>query len=108
MPEHSDYRKFDDALRMVLDCEPDQVARLKAYLDARHRAGELCYGLHESRHSLITCFVQSTAPGEHVHFVDGGDGGYAVAARQLKAQLSDSDPVPGQGFLSDSRYSQRS
>ena len=24
----------------------------------------------------------------HVHFIDGGDGGFAVAAKQLKAQLA--------------------
>jgi hypothetical protein len=24
--------------------------------------------------------------GEHIHFIDGGDGGYAMAAKQMKAQ----------------------
>jgi len=88
VPVHSDYRKFDDALRMIIDCHPAQVERLKTYLELRYRNGDLCYGLHESAESLITCFVQSTAPGQHIHFVDGGDGGYAVAAQQLKAQLA--------------------
>lgn len=40
-----------------------------------------------SKESLVTCFVQSTDPGEHIHFVDGGDGGYAMAAKQLKTQI---------------------
>jgi hypothetical protein len=35
----------------------------------------------------MTCLVFSLAQGRHVHFIDGADGGYALAARQLKAQL---------------------
>ena len=35
----------------------------------------------------MTCFVDSTQQGEHLHFIDGGDGGLAVAAKQLKSQI---------------------
>jgi Protein of unknown function (DUF3095) len=34
----------------------------------------------------MTCIVQSYN-GNHLHFVDGSDGGYALAAHQLKQQL---------------------
>jgi hypothetical protein len=34
----------------------------------------------------MTCYVRAYAA-DHVHFVDGADGGYALAAKQLKAQL---------------------
>jgi hypothetical protein len=87
VPAHSDYRKFDDALRLVIDCSPDEVEQLRAYLESERKAGRLCYGLHASKAALLTCYVRGTDPGEHVHFVDGGDGGYAVAAKELKAQL---------------------
>ena len=36
--------------------------------------------------ALMTCFVYGLDEGEHVHFVDGGGGGYALAAKQFKAQ----------------------
>jgi hypothetical protein len=36
---------------------------------------------------VITCFAKNCKD-QHIHFIDGGDGGYAMAARQLKAQLS--------------------
>jgi hypothetical protein len=87
VPAHSDYRKFDDLLRLVIDCSADEVGQLRAYLEAERKAGRLHYGLHASKAALLTCYVRGTDPGEHVHFVDGGDGGYAVAAKELKAQI---------------------
>ena len=35
----------------------------------------------------MTCYVNGLEDGQHIHFIDGGDGGYAVAAKQLKQQL---------------------
>ena len=35
----------------------------------------------------MTCFLQKLEDGKHIHFIDGGDGGYAIAAKQLKAQI---------------------
>lgn len=84
---NSDSRKLDDALRMVLDCSHAQIAAVRDRLQQRYLRGELYYGLHESAEALLTCLVFSTAGHQHLHFVDGGDGGYAAASRQLKAQL---------------------
>lgn len=87
IPAHSDYRKFDDTLRLVVDCAPEQVGQLRQFLDGLRERGEIHYGLHESKNSVITCYVRGTDPGQHIHFVDGGDGGYAMAAKQLKGQI---------------------
>lgn len=40
--------------------------------------------------ALMTCLVFNLRKSEHVHFVDGGDGGFAIAAKQLKTQLGGS------------------
>ena len=85
--ENSDFRKFDGMLRMVMDGSEAQAAALQVFLESQHRAGKLVYGTHKSREALITCIVQSVN-GNHMHFVDGSDGGYALAARGLKAQLA--------------------
>ena len=37
--ENSDYRRFDDTLRMVLDCSPDEVAAMEAALVGAIEAG---------------------------------------------------------------------
>ncbi len=86
MAEHSDFRKFDGMLRMVIDGNDAQAAELEQFLQAQFRAGLLAYGLYKSREALVTCIVQSYN-GNHLHFVDGSDGGYALAARGLKQQL---------------------
>ncbi len=87
MRTHSDHRKFDDVLRMILDCSDEQVAAIRAYLETRRAKGELCYGIHLSETALMTCYVQDVKDGQHIHFIDGGDGGYAMASKQLKQQL---------------------
>lgn len=85
---HSDYRKFDDTLRLVLDLEGHQLKKLQEALEERHQASSLYYGLHAADSALMTCFVGGLNDGEHLHFIDGGNGGYARAALQLKEQIA--------------------
>jgi hypothetical protein len=82
----TDFWKYDDMLRFVIDVTPAQKRALVACFESRHRKGELVYGVHSASEALMTCLVFSRAA-NHVHFVDGGDGGYALAAAQLKDQL---------------------
>jgi hypothetical protein len=82
---NSDYQKFDDMLRMIRDCSAEQRQKLEEYLEIRHNRGDLVYGIHVSGMALMTCLVFSVE--DHVHFIDGSGGGYAMAARQLKLQL---------------------
>ncbi|MDH3231678.1 MAG: DUF3095 domain-containing protein [Alphaproteobacteria bacterium] len=81
---NTDFRKFDDALMMTVDCSPDAAARLRAILDEAAAAGVVRYGLHMQDAALMTCVVPSALTSDHMHFVDGADGGYASAARQLR------------------------
>jgi spermidine synthase len=69
----------------VIDCPLDAVAAIKACLDAQMVAGSLRYGMNVSETALMTCLVTSPTGGLHVHFVDGGDGGYTSAAKTMKA-----------------------
>jgi hypothetical protein len=82
--ENTDFRKFDDGLRMTLDCTPTLADRLEGLLAQAQEDGVARYGLHRQRAALMTCFVPSPTRSDHVHFVDGAMGGYAMAARALK------------------------
>ena len=88
LPSHSDYRKFSDSLRMVLDCSEGEADGIEAILDASHIRNEIDFGTHRASAALMTCFVSTTDEGKHVHFVDGADGGYALAAQRLKSQIA--------------------
>jgi hypothetical protein len=85
--ENSDFRKYDDGLRMVLDCTPDLERELSARLEAAASAGIARYGLHRQDAAMMTCFTLSATRSDHVHFIDGARGGYASAATALKAAL---------------------
>lgn len=87
MRNHSDFRKFDDMLRMVIDCSLTEIPVIRDYLTKCYERGEGFFGLHEADSSLMTCFVEGLGQGEHIHFVDAEDGGYAAAAVHLKAQM---------------------
>ena len=83
---NTDYRKFDELLRMVISGTEPQRQSLRQYLQSRHERGELVFGIHASPSSLMTCVVTDYNH-DHVHFLDGANGGYAMAAKEIKAQL---------------------
>jgi hypothetical protein len=87
MLAQTDYRKFDGMLRMVLDVTPAQADALEAMLMEEHAAGRVNFGLHRANPALMTCLVFDLAAADHVQFIDGGDGGFALAAVQFKAQV---------------------
>ena len=82
--ENTDFRKFEDGLRMTLDCTPALADRLEALLAEAQESGIVRYGLHRQDAALMTCFVPSPTRSDHIHFVDGAMGGYTMAARTLK------------------------
>ena len=85
-PAHSDYRKFDDVLRMIIDCSPEQATQIEAVCSALGEKYGMTYGLHRNQCFLMTCYAPGFGDGQHVHFIDGADGGYTLAAKQLKSQ----------------------
>ena len=87
LQRNSDHRKVADTLHMVLDCTETENAAIDAYLAGLHAHRRIAYGTHRAQRAMMTCLVFSLEEGRHVHFIDGADGGYALAALQLKAQL---------------------
>jgi hypothetical protein len=86
--ENSDFRKYDDGLRMILDCTPELESALTKVLAAAATAGIVRYGLHRQDAAMMTCFTPSALRSDHVHFIDGARGGYASAASALKAMAA--------------------
>jgi hypothetical protein len=85
--ENSDFRKYDDGLRMILDCTEELADSLAERLTAAAASGIVRYGLHRQDAAMMTCFTPSVMRADHVHFIDGARGGYASAATALKAMV---------------------
>ena len=81
----SDFQKFDGSFKIVLAASPAQRAAWETYLDTLYRARRIYYGLHVTNRAVMTCLMHAGSERE-VHFIDGADGGYALAAKMLKAQ----------------------
>jgi len=83
---NTDFRKFDDGLKLTVDIAPALVQRLEERLKQAGEAGLCRYGLHRQDSALMTCFVTTPFARDHFHFIDGGAGGYAMAAANMKAK----------------------
>jgi hypothetical protein len=84
--ENSDFRKFDDGLKMTVDLDETRFRRVEERLKQAEEAGICRYGLHRQNSALMTCIVVTPMEHDHIHFVDGAAGGYAMAAASLKAK----------------------
>jgi hypothetical protein len=84
---NTDFQKYDGILRMVLDVSERQAARIEHRLQQEHDEGRIVYGVHLADTALMTCLVFSLEQGEHVHFIDGSNGGFAKASQGFKSRL---------------------
>ncbi len=84
--DNSDFRKFDDGLKMTIDVDRSVADRIEARLKQAEREGVCRFGMHRQNSALMTCMVATPMQRDHVHFIDGASGGYAVAAAMLKGQ----------------------
>ena len=84
---NADFRKFDDGLKMTIDCDAQTEADLRALLDDAASKGILDYGMHTQDEAMMTCIVPSPMLNSHVHFIDGAAGGYTQAAAQIRERV---------------------
>lgn len=84
--EMSDTLVMDGRINTVISGNQAERFQLLKALDKLEKAGEILYGVHVSGDSVMSCYVRDLKDG-HIHFVDGAEGGYTQAARQLKAKL---------------------
>lgn len=83
LTRNADFRKFDDGLKMTLDCSHEVRDRLLEYLKDARAKDLIRYGWHEQEDAILTCIVPSAFRDDHIHFVDGAAGGYTQAAQSV-------------------------
>ncbi len=82
---NTDFCRHDQTLCFVIDCALEQIDAIAAYVADCAAAQGFRFGMDVADTALMTCLVTSATDGQHVHFVDGGNGGYTNASKKLKA-----------------------
>jgi hypothetical protein len=82
---NTDYRKFQDGLRITVSLGDARLKELTKFLEAERAAKNLRYGICVQDSAILTCYVPSVTSDSHFHFLDGAGGGYAQAAENMKA-----------------------
>ncbi|APH72988.1 DUF3095 domain-containing protein [Aquibium oceanicum] len=82
--DNADYRKFDDGLKMTIDCDAETRMKIEAVLKRAQADGIVSYGLFEQDEAIMTCIVPAVSRDDHVHFIDGAAGGYTSAATAIR------------------------
>ncbi len=85
--EMSDTLVIDGKINTVITGSTAQREELNAALLSMEEKGDILFGLHVSQASVMSCYVRNLDD-EHVHFVDGDDGGYTKAAGVLKKKMT--------------------
>lgn len=83
----SDTLVIDGKINTVITGTALQREQLDAVLKQMEEDNRILYGLHVSSESVMSCYVRNMDD-QHVHFVDGADGGYTKAAGVLKKKIA--------------------
>jgi len=86
--EMSDTLVIDGRINTVITGTAQQRLILQKELDQLEKNNEILYALYVSGESIMSCYVRDLED-DHIHFVDGADGGYTQAAGILKKKIRD-------------------
>ncbi|MGZ8557674.1 MAG: DUF3095 domain-containing protein [Chitinophagaceae bacterium] len=82
----SDTLVIDGKINTVISGTSAQREQLESALNDLERSGLISYGLNVSSESVMSCYVRNMNE-DHIHFVDGAEGGYNKAAGMLKRKI---------------------
>ena len=84
--EMSDTLVIDGRINTVITGTEKQRLTLQQELDKIEKDGCILYALYVSGESIMSCYVRDLED-DHIHFVDGAEGGYTQAAAILKQKI---------------------
>jgi len=83
----SDTLMIDGAINTVMNGSETQIEKLTVFLDTLEQEGHIKYGLHVTYASVMSCYIQDRKE-NHIHFVDGTEGGYTAASLNFKSKTN--------------------
>lgn len=82
---NADILTIDGRINTIISATRDKHESFIQYLAQMEEKGRLVFGHFTSKESVMTCYIQNRNE-NHIHFVDGADGGYTEAAKVLKSK----------------------
>ncbi|MFT4536470.1 MAG: hypothetical protein ACJA1A_002990 [Saprospiraceae bacterium] len=86
IPTSSDTMMIDGAINTVFSGTQAKIDQFIEFIDELESVGKLNYGIHVTHSSIMSCYVESQK-NNHIHFVDGTEGGYTRAAMMYKSKI---------------------
>ena len=84
----TDTLKIDGSLKTIIAGTYSQRQKLLAKLETREKKGQILFGHHVSLSTTLTCYIHKRNQ-QYVNLIDGTDGGYVQAAKELKAKIKE-------------------
>lgn len=88
----SDTLVIDGKINTVISGKQGQREELVQKLNEFENEGLIWFGIFVSKESVMSCYVRSR-DANHIHFIDGSDGGYTRAAGMLKKKIFVQSPT---------------
>ncbi len=88
----SDTLTIDGRINTVFSGSKAQRTALVKTLEALEEKGEILFGYYASPESVMSCYVRNRTD-QHIHFVDGSEGGYTQASKMLKRKLRQAEDL---------------
>lgn len=85
--ELSDTLVLNGMMNTVISGTEVQRKKLDTRLQRLEEAGQIVYGMNVCNESIMSCYVQDRKD-NHIHFIDGSEGGYTAAAIKMKRKLA--------------------
>lgn len=84
--DFSDTLTIDGRINTIVSGTKQNRTDLLEYLQEQEKKGLLIFGHHVSTETIMTCYIENRN-NKHIHFLDGSNGGYTEAAKELKPKL---------------------
>lgn len=84
---NADILTIDGRIDTIISAKKEKRLQFLEYLSQQETAGNLVFGHFISKESVMTCYIENR-DAKHIHFVDGSDGGYTEASKELKMKFA--------------------
>lgn len=85
IPLLADTIMIDGVLHTVFSGTQKKINQFMPYIEDLEQQGKIKYGIQITHSSIMSCYVEDRK-NNHIHFVDGTEGGYTKAAMMYKSK----------------------